>query len=466
MKTIVEPQREIPIVADVDVIVVGGGPGGLPAAIAAARHGARTLLIERYGFMGGLATAGLVAPILGHTASNSHTPIVEGLLKEMTGRMHALGGAPTWEEACREWGVRFDAEAFKVVADRMVREAGVELLLHTFATDVVVEDGVHLADGAIKAVIVESKSGRQAVVGKVFVDATGDADVAFRAGAPVQQGREFDGQGESMGSFIHIGGIENVSEEQKTAAREKLLGAMAEGHFRFYSNGFTGSNDMHPSHFSPNMTRWPGDSTNVHVLTEAEMGIREQVWKLLTFLKTQPGFEDCYIQATSPQVGPRESRQVIGDYVLTGDDVLNAGKFADAVARGSWYIDIHCPLGHTYPVHMCIIECPRQETCPYWAAEHDQTMHSIDALHPPDGDWYDIPYRCLTPQKIDNLLVSGRCISATHDGMAGARVMGTCIAIGQAAGTAAALAARDSVNPRDVDVDVLRSVLKDDGALV
>jgi hypothetical protein len=289
--------------------------------------------------------------------------------------------------------------------------------------------------------------------------------VAFHAGAVIRQGRDFDGQTESMGSFIHIGGIENTTEEQKAAAREKLREAMAEGKVRFYSNGFTGSNDMHPDHFSPNMTRWPGDSTNARDLTQAEIGVREQVWKLLTFLKTQPGFESCYIQATS-QVGPRESRQVIGDYVLTGDDVHNGSKFPDAVARGSWWVDIHCPLGNTYPVHLCVIECPRQEACPFWAAEHGQTMRSKTALHPPDDDWYNIPYRCLTPQKIDNLLVSGRCISATHQGMAGARVMGTCIAIGQAAGTAAVLAALAGIAPRDVDVDVLRSTLKDDGALV
>jgi hypothetical protein len=268
-----------------------------------------------------------------------------------------------------------------------------------------------------------------------------------------------------MGSFIHLGGIENATEEQKAAAKEKLREAMADGQFRFYSNGFTGSNDMHLDHFSPNMTRWPGDSTNARDLTQAEIGVREQVWKLWQLLKAQPGFENCYIQATS-QVGPRESRQVIGDYVLTGDDVHNGSKFPDAVARGSWWVDIHCPLGNTYPVHLCVIECPRQEACPFWAAEHATTMRAKADLYPPDDDWYDIPYRCLTPQKIDNLLVSGRCISATHQGMAGARVMGTCIAIGEAAGASAALAVRDGVNPRDIDVPTLRQMLQDAGALL
>jgi hypothetical protein len=269
-----------------------------------------------------------------------------------------------------------------------------------------------------------------------------------------------------MGSFVHIGGIEGASDEQKAAVRAKLQQAMAAGEFQFYNNGFTSSNDMHADHFSPNMTRWPGNSTQVCDLTEAEVGVREQIWRLWHFLREQPGFERCYIQQTSPQVGPRESRQVIGDYVLTGDDVQQGHKFEDAVARGSWWIDIHCPLGHTYPVHLCIIECPRQENCPFWAAEHDASMRNREDLYPPDDDWYDIPYRCLTPKEIDNLLVSGRCISATHQGMAGARVMGTCIAIGEAAGTAAALAVHDGVTPRQVDVDALRRALRAQGALV
>jgi hypothetical protein len=218
--------------------------------------------------------------------------------------------------------------------------------------------------------------------------------------------------------------------------------------------------------FSPNMTRWPGDSTKVCDLTEAEVGIREQVWKLWTFLREQPGFEQCRILQTSPQVGPRESRQVVGDYALTGHDVHEGRKFEDAVARGSWWIDIHCPLGHTYPVHLCTVECPRQEKCPFWSAEHATGMRHRRDLYPPDDDWYDIPYRCLTARDIDNLLVSGRCISATHEGMAGARVMGTCIAIGQAAGSAAALAVRSGIQPREVDVRALQQLLRADGALV
>ncbi len=459
MPTITEPSRDLPLYADVDVVVCGGGPGGLPAAIAAVRHGARTLLIERYGYLGGLATAGLVAPILGHHAHKSAKPIVEGLLKELTERMHALGGAPTWEEALEKWGINFDAEALKWAADMMVQEAGVKVLLHTLVTNVIMQGD------RIAAVIVENKSGRQAVKARIVVDATGDADVAFRAGAPFKQGRNYDGQVESMGSFMHIGGLPQLSEEERQAAVEKVRQAMAEGRLRFYNPGFLNVNDMHADHSSPNMTRFPGDSTNSDDITRAEISVRCDVWDLITFLREEvPGFENCYVQATS-QVGPRESRQVIGDYVLTGEDIRTGRKFADAIARGSWWIDIHCPLGNSYPVHLCVVECPRREMCPFWAAEHER-MCSRDKLYPPKGDWYDIPYRCLVPQRIYNLLISGRCISATHEGMAGARVMGTCMAIGQAAGTAAALAVKHGVSPREVNVEELRRVLKADGALV
>jgi hypothetical protein len=459
-RTVSEPARELPIAAEVDVLVAGGGPAGFAAAVAAAREGARTLLLERYGFMGGLATAGLVAPILGHTAADSDTPIVEGILKQLTGRMEALGGAPRWEEALGEWGIRFDAEALKYAADEMAAEAGVGLLYHTLAA-AALRDGERLA-----GLVVENKSGRQVILSKVVVDATGDADVAARAGAAWVQGRAYDGAVQSMGSFFHLAGIRGLAPAAQQRAAAQVQQAMAEGRFRFYNPGFTGINTQHRDYFSPNMTRLPGDPTDAKVLTNAEVDARRQVWQLLRFLREEvEGCQDAYILATAPQVGARESRQIRGLATLTGSDVASAAKSAAAIARGSWWIDIHCPLGHTYPVHLCERECPRGERCDFWATEHDRMLPHA-GLYPPKGDWYDVPYGCLVPQGLANLLVAGRSISATHEAMAGARVMGTCMAIGEAAGTAAALAAAGDGIAANVDVPALRARLQERGALV
>ena len=460
MLTITEPERQLPVVAEVDVVVCGGGPGGFGAAIAAARRGARTLLIERYGFLGGLATAGLVSPILAHTAHESDTPIVEGILREITERMHAIGGAPTWEESLAQWGIRFDAEALKIVLDEMVQEAGVQVMLHTSISDVL------RGNDHIEAVILENKSGRQAVVGKVFIDATGDADVAYRAGAPITHGRDFDGRGEAMGSFFHLAGFEPLDEERARELRQQIEHEMVDGRFRFYHAGFLSTNSHHTDHTAANMTRFGGDADLDTVLTQAEFSVRRDVWDLVRYLRANvPGFEDCYVQQTSPQVGPRETRQIVGPYALTGDDVHLGAKHEDAIARGSWWIDIHCPMGHTYPVHLCTVECPKGADCDYWISQHE-SMRTRDELYPPSGDWYDIPYRSLLSVSVVNLLSAGRCISATHEGMAGARVMGTCIAIGQAAGTAAALAVQQDCNPGQIDVQALRQMLREDGQLV
>ncbi|MGQ9553942.1 MAG: FAD-dependent oxidoreductase [Anaerolineae bacterium] len=458
--TISEPARELPVAAEVDVLVAGGGPAGLAAAVAAAREGARTLLLERYGFLGGLATAGLVAPILGHTAAESNTPIVEGLLRELAERMHALGGAPSWPEACREWGIRFDTEALKYAADNMVQEAGAGLLLHTLATSVIT------GDDRILTVIIENKSGRQAVLTKVVIDATGDADIAARAGVPFSQGRPFDGAVQSMGSFFYLAGIPKLSPEAAAEAAKLVRDRIAGGELRFYHGGFVAINTHHGDFYSPNMTRLLADPTNTRDLTKVEMQARHDVWQLLRFLRREvPGCQDAYILATSPQVGARESRQVQGRYRLSGDDVASGRRFEDAVARGSWWIDIHCPLGHTYPVHLCEWECPMGERCSFWAAEHENLRHH-DQLFPKPGAWYDIPYRCLVPNRMENLLVAGRCLSASHEAMAGARVMGTCMATGEAAGIAAAMAAASDGITASVDVPALRRRLAGYGALV
>ena len=444
MRTLIEPSRQVPVAHEADVVVCGGGPGGFPAAIAAARHGARTVLIERHGYLGGLATAGLVSPVLGHTASRSNTPIVTGILREVTERMHALGGAPTWEQTLEERRIRFDAEALKVVLDALCAEAGVTLMLHTTFSSVLTEGE------RIRAVIVENKTGRQAVTGQVFVDATGDADIAARAGAPTTHGRPYDGLGESMGSFFHLAGYQPLTEEQARALRERIEHEMEARRFRFYNAGLLGRNTYHTDHSAPNMTRFSGNSDDAGHMTRGELSVRQDVWELVRYLRANvEGFENCYVQQTSAQIGPRESRQVVGPYALTGDDVHAGRKFGDGVARGSWWIDIHCPYGHTWPVHLCIAECPKAEDCPYWAAEHEH-MFSRDALYPPDGDWYDIPYRSLLSVGVGNLLASGRCISATHEGMAGARVM----------------AIRQGVSPSEVDVVELQDALRADGQLV
>ena len=269
-----------------------------------------------------------------------------------------------------------------------------------------------------------------------------------------------------MGSFFHLAGIDPLDEQRAQELRELVRPEMEKGRFHLYNPNFLAHNAHHRDHTAANMTRFGGNSADVGDLTRAELSVRHDVWELVRHLRAMaPEFEDCYVQQTSPQVAPRESRQVVGPYALTGHDVHNGQKFADGIARGSWWIDIHCPLGETYPVHLCVVECPRGADCPYWAAEHEN-MFSKEELYPPRDDWYEIPYRSLLSVAVPNLLSSGRCISATHEGMAGSRVMGTCVAIGQAAGTAAALALAEKVPLANVDVSRLQTLLREDGQLV
>ena len=460
MEKVCEPAREVPVVAEVDVCVVGGGPGGVPAAVAAARQGAKVLLIERHGFLGGMATAGLIGPILGHVASRSHVPVLGGIPRELCKRMAAIGQAMDWDEAVATcWGVPFDPEGFKIVADRLIREAGVRLMLHAFCVGSVVRDG------RVTHVVVESKSGRQAVAAKIFVDATGDADVAFWAGAECTLGRPADGRPMAMGSMFRIGGVGGLDGGARDAALAAMRRAVQDGSANFYhiTLGHLGST-VRADELTANITRRAGDGTRVEDLTDAELAIREQMWQALELWRSAPGAEGLYLIATPAHVGVRETRQVVGLARLTGQDVVDARKQPDGIARAGYWIDIHCPRGSVGQgtVHLCSRKCA-DRSC-YMVREFADQLP--DELYPPEGEWFDIPYRALVPVRVDGLLIAGRCISGDHQAMAAVRVMGTCMAIGEAAGTAAAMAADAGCQPRALDVPALRARLSAAGVLL
>lgn len=459
MKTIRELARDVPVAGEFDVVVLGGGPGGLPAAIAAARRGAKTILIERYGFLGGLATAGLIGPILGHRLRGAPVAAIGGIAEELCRRLAELGGAPPWEEAVRQGGIPFDVEAMKYVADAMVQEAGVHLMLHSLGVSVAT------TNGKLEAVILEGKSGRQAVLGKLFVDGTGDAELAFWAGAATTKGRQADGRPQAMGSIFRIAGVNDIPQEARAKVRKHIREAIEAGKLYMYNPGAGNKGStVQPNELTCNVSRAGGDGTNVDDLTAAELKIRRDTHDIVRFYRENvPGMQECYLSATPTTVGVRETRQIVGLSTLTGDDVVSGAKSPDAVARCSYWIDIHCPLGRVRnETHLCSIKCPNDPPCVMFESYESDLPTE---LHPPEGDWFDIPYGCLVSKDIGNLLASGRCISADHHAMAATRVMGTCMAIGQAAGTAAAMGADAGVKAAAVPIDKLREALAADGQL-
>ena len=470
MQTIQEPAREVPLIGEYDVIVAGGGPGGIPAAIAAARAGAKTLLIERYGFLGGMATTGLIGPILGVSASGTDEPMIGGVAEELCRAMADLGAAQPFEECAPRGSVPFKPEGFKLVCDNLVLDAGIVPRLHSLVADAITEDG------RLKALVLESKSGRQAVAGKVFVDATGDADIVARSGASFTKGREFDGAMESMGSMFHVGGVredELPTGDEAKAFAEKANEAVEEDRIHVYNRGLGGK--LREGQRTVNATRFAGDCTNVDDLTRGEIQVRRDTWDLINFWREEaPGMQGCYLLQTPTNLGLRESRQMVGLDRVVGQDVVDARRRDDAVARCSYWIDIHCPLGRVKSnTHLCYKACPNDPPCPMYEEHYDE-LPDADLegdnpralLHPRDGLWFDIPYGALVSADLPNLLAAGRCISLDHQAMAAARVMGPCMAIGQAAGEAAAMAADADGDAQDVAVCELQERLRSNGAAV
>jgi len=405
-----------------DVIVVGGGTAGVAAAVTAARNGANTVLIEKYGFLGGTMTAGLVNPFMTFHAGGEQ--IIEGIFQEIIDCLRSMNG---YDERTKA----FDAEIMKLVLDQMVKEAGVKLMLHTCVIDVIMQGNI------IRGVEIHNKSGKQAVLGEVVVDATGDGDVAVMAGAPYEKGRKEDGLTQPMTLNFRMGGVDVGRMPPKHEINRLFGEAKAKGEIKIPRENVLWFPTTRKSEVHFNTTRVVKvDGTNAEDLTYAEIEARRQMFELIKFLKERiSGFENAYLLMSGAQIGVRETRRIIGEYILTGEDILEARKFKDVIARGSYPIDIHNPTGEG-----TIIK------------------------RPPPGESYDIPYRCLVPKKVDNLLVAGRCVSTTHEAQAAIRVIPIVVAIGQAAGTAAALAVKLNVPPRNLDVSLLQKTLREQGA--
>ncbi|MGD9497016.1 MAG: FAD-dependent oxidoreductase [Armatimonadota bacterium] len=411
------------VAAQADVVVVGGGPGGLCAAVAAAEEGADTLLIERYGFLGGMATAGLVNPFMTWHAGGK--PIIRGLFERIRGRLEELGG---W--AGPRQGSAFDAELLKFVADDLCADAGVRLRLHTCLA------AVDAADGRVRRIATLSKSGLQAVEGQVFIDGTGDGDLAAWAGAEVEIGRDEDGLCQPMTLCFRMLGVEIERMPSRAEINALYDAAKQRGEIENPRENVLLFFTTHDQEVHFNTTRIVArEATSADGMTQAELEGRRQVRQMVRFLTEHvPGFEGAWLQEMAPQTGVRESRRIIGDYVLTTEDVLEARKFDDAVARGSYPVDIHNPAG---------------------------TGTVIKRLPPREA--YDIPYRCLTPRGLHNLLIAARCISCDHGAHSSLRVMPIVMAVGEAAGVAASMALAAG-EVRAVDVAELRRRLVQRGA--
>ena len=470
MSSITIPAREIPVIGDYDVVVAGGGPGGIPAAVAAARAGAKTLLLERYGYLGGMATAGLIVSILGTRASGTDEPMIGGIAAELCREMAQLGGAPDYDEAVKRGGIGFDPEVFKLVADTLVLGSGIDLRLHTWVADAIVEDGV------ISALVLESKSGREAVRGKVFVDATGDADIVWQAGASFTQGREFDGAMMAMGSMFRFGGADQErlpTGDAREEVMEKARAAVTAGEINAYNPGWGGKvYGRSVGEHMANSTRFAGDACNVEDLTRGEVQLRRDTWELIDWWRRNvPGLENAHLIQTPPHIGLRESRQMVGHDIVTGQDVVDARRRDDAVARCPYWIDIHCPLGRSkHGTHLCYKKCPNDPPCAMFEERYEDLPGNADDTHreglfPRDGLWFDITWGSLVSADIPNLITAGRCISCDHQAMAALRVMGTCMAIGEAAGEGAAMAADSTgADASAVDVAQLQERLRANGA--
>jgi FAD dependent oxidoreductase len=440
--TIFEQARRTPVLGEYDVVVLGGGPAGIAAAVAAARAGSTTLLVERYGFLGGMGTAAGVTNFCGLHA-NVHGEIrqvVHGVADDLLSRMDRLGGLnePHGIFNGKIHAQAYDTATYKIAADDLLVSSGAELLFHAYAAGVVMR-----SEAEIEAVLIETKSGRRAVIGRIYIDSSGDGDLAAWAGAPFEKG---DSNGALLypSTMFRLNGVDpRRAEEVMLSIPDLMEDEEAQQAFNFTRKGAIVRPQKHPEEWRANVTQLQNpdgtavDGTDVRQMTYGEIQGRRQVADYFRFLQTRvPGFEKSYIVDTAPQLGIRETRRFMGGHVLSGDDVINCVDFEDTIGVNGWPLEMHV-AGDVR-----------------WIWPDIPTARGFNHL----------PYRMIVPQRVDNLFVAGRCASMSHEGHSAARVTGACFVMGQAAGTAAHQAIQAGVRPRDIDVADLQRRLGKDGA--
>ncbi len=392
---VIQPRRELPVLHHTDVLVVGGGPAGICAALAARRAGADVTIVERYGHFGGLWTGGLVLLVIGHIIEGGKQ-VCQGIGEEMMRRLDKMDGAII----DRRPGVNptVDAEAVKYLMVEMIEQANLKVFLHCWGVDAIVNGD------AVQGAVFESKSGRQAILAKVVIDATGDGDLFAAAGA------EYQHRAHNIGLVSRVGNMDRIDMDRIDAA--KASGTRKPRYLGIHTPvaGVNWANMRGPE----------ADGLDVEVLTRLELAHRKFIWKNMQKVRKTPGYEQVYLVETAPQLGVRITRVLDGLSSVTRKDLKAGTRFTDVVGVGG--------------------ACSR---------EH--------------GAW-QIPYGALVPRKIDNVLAAGRCISVDMRMADLVRLIPNCFVTGHAAGVAAAVAVQDGCRPRDVDVPKVQKILKDQGA--